>query len=93
MDRDVDADAPNGVEEDDVDVLYLEPGAWPRNGKAKWKATGRTMMAGVNPVGGEIIAWLAKKVRIYEYDTLFLAHLPVAIDRSQQTSEPLRPQA
>ena len=48
--------------EDDVDCLYLEPAAWPRNGQAEWKATGRTMIAGVSPVGGETIAWVSKKV-------------------------------
>lgn len=49
-------------DEDDVDILYLEPAAWPKNGKAKWKVTGRTMMAAVNSVGGEVSAWMAKRV-------------------------------
>ena len=52
----------NAGDEDYVDVLYLEPPAWSRNGRAGWKETGRTIMAGVSPVGGETIAWVSKKV-------------------------------
>ncbi|TXT13662.1 hypothetical protein VHUM_01029 [Vanrija humicola] len=54
-DGDDDADA-------DVDEVYLEPYAFTRKDKAKWKASGRTLLAAVSPVNGEIAAWVAKRV-------------------------------
>ena len=62
MDEDVE-EAEIDEDQDGVDTLYLQPAAWSRNGKIKWKATGRTLMAAVRPVGGEVLAWVAKKVR------------------------------
>ncbi|KAL1411069.1 hypothetical protein Q8F55_002016 [Vanrija albida] len=53
-DADADADA-------DVDEVYLEPYAFTRKDKAKWKASGRTLLAALSPVNGEIAAWVAKR--------------------------------
>ena len=49
-------------DDEDVDTLYLEPAAYSRSGRAKWQSTGRTMMAAVSPVGGDVVAWTAHKV-------------------------------
>jgi nuclear pore complex protein Nup85 len=57
-------DSVSGEDDDDdeVDVCYLEPGAYPRGGKQKWKESGRTMGVAVSPVGGEVVGWIGKKV-------------------------------
>ncbi|OXG31619.1 nuclear pore complex protein Nup85 [Cryptococcus neoformans Ze90-1] len=44
-----------------VQTLYLKPEAYPRGGKEKWKATGRTISAAAGPVGGEVAIWVTKK--------------------------------
>lgn len=46
-----------------VQTLYLKPEAYPRGGKEKWKATGRTISAAAGPVGGELAVWVTKRVR------------------------------
>lgn len=37
---------------------HLEPSAYGRKGKQKWVDSGKTLGAAVNPVGGEIAAWV-----------------------------------
>lgn len=51
-----------GQDQTPVQTLYLKPEAYPRGGKGKWKATGRTISAAVGPVGGEVAVWVTKKV-------------------------------
>lgn len=53
----------NDEEDDGGPILHLEPAAYKRSGKAKWKNSGRGMMAAVNPNGGEIAAWIGLTVR------------------------------
>ena len=63
MDEDEPGVNDDGAEDlDGGDTLYLEPAAWQSKGKAKWKASRRTITAAVNPVGGETLAWIAKAV-------------------------------
>lgn len=50
------------ADEDEVDTAYFTPPAFPHNGGAKWKATGRSFMAALSPVGGEVTAWVSKQV-------------------------------
>lgn len=52
----------NGDDEDDAPELNLDPAAFSRKDKAKWKASGRTLVANPSPVGGEIAAWVSKQV-------------------------------
>lgn len=57
-------DSQDYEDEDEVDTAYFTPAAFPTKGGAKWRATGRGMMAALSPVGGEITAWVAKQVRL-----------------------------
>ncbi|WVR05312.1 hypothetical protein IAU60_002326 [Kwoniella sp. DSM 27419] len=50
-----------GVNGQDVDMGYLQPGAYPSGEKQKWKASGRTISAAVSPTGGEIASWVTNK--------------------------------
>ncbi|ADV19526.1 conserved hypothetical protein [Cryptococcus gattii WM276] len=50
-----------GQDQTPVQTLYLKPEAYPRGGKEKWKATGRTISAAVGPVGGEVAVWVTKR--------------------------------
>jgi nuclear pore complex protein Nup85 len=43
-----------------VDTIYLDPPAFTRTDKAKWKASGRGFLAAASPVGGEIAACTTK---------------------------------
>lgn len=63
-DNDVSMDT-QGQDQTSVQTLYLKPEAYPRDGKEKWKATGRTISAAVGPVGGEVAVWVTKKVCYY----------------------------
>ncbi|WVQ98889.1 hypothetical protein IAU59_006020 [Kwoniella sp. CBS 9459] len=49
------------VDEEDVEVLYLQPAAYLRGERKKWVASGRTIGASVSPVGGETASWVTKK--------------------------------
>ncbi|OCF44154.1 nuclear pore complex protein Nup85 [Kwoniella heveanensis CBS 569] len=49
------------VNDEDVEVCYLQPAAYSREEKKKWKASGRTIGAAVSPVGGEVASWVMKK--------------------------------
>jgi hypothetical protein len=71
-------------EQEDASTLYLEPAAWSRREKAKWKATGRTVMAAVSPVEGEVAAWVAKKVR-------YLSQRGPLLMNNQPASDPNKP--
>lgn len=62
IDMVVDANGDDDGDDADVDEVYLEPYAFTRKDKAKWKASGRTLLAAVSPVNGEIAAWVAKRV-------------------------------
>lgn len=53
--------------EDEAVLTYLEPTAYPRNGKAKWTATGRGTGIATSPVGGEIASYVVKSVRQCPY--------------------------
>ncbi|ORY28255.1 Nup85 nucleoporin-domain-containing protein [Naematelia encephala] len=44
---------------DDIETLHLEPSAFSRKGKEKWKASGRGIMAAVCPVGGETASYIS----------------------------------
>lgn len=57
-------DSPMDEAGDDADELFLEPSAFSRKDKAKWKQSGRTMLAAVSPVNGEIAAWVSSLVSI-----------------------------
>lgn len=59
-DNDVSMDAQR-QDQTPVQTLYLKPEAYPRGGKEKWKATGRTISAAAGPVGGEVAIWVTKK--------------------------------
>jgi hypothetical protein len=62
-----DQDMPDGsdiVDDDEMDVLHVIPGAFPRGGRGKWKDSGRGILAAVSPVGGEVTAWVSKNVCI-----------------------------
>ncbi|WVQ69924.1 uncharacterized protein L199_008147 [Kwoniella botswanensis] len=48
-------------EELEVEVLHLQPSAYPKGEKKKWKSSGRTINAVTSPAGGEIASWIAKK--------------------------------
>ncbi|KAL7424161.1 hypothetical protein Q5752_001747 [Cryptotrichosporon argae] len=50
-----------GDDDDDADTLHLKPAAFSKADKAKWKASGRTVLAAVSPVGGEVAAWITSK--------------------------------
>lgn len=52
-----------GDDEDDAIEINLDPAAFTRKDKAKWKASGRTLAANPSPVGGEVVAWVSKQVR------------------------------
>lgn len=60
-DNDISMDT-QGQDQTPVQTLYLKPEAYPRGGKEKWKATGRTISAAVGPVGGEVAVWVTKRV-------------------------------
>ncbi|CAK9784044.1 hypothetical protein CC85DRAFT_281930 [Cutaneotrichosporon oleaginosum] len=50
--------------DDDEAYVYeehLDPPAFTRQDKAKWKASGRTLLAAAAPVGGGVAAWIAKQ--------------------------------
>ncbi|WRT67281.1 uncharacterized protein IL334_004248 [Kwoniella shivajii] len=51
----------DGEDEDEVETCYLQPAAYPKGEKKKWKASGRTISATVSPAGGEIASWVTKK--------------------------------
>lgn len=50
------------ADEDDAPELNLDPAAFTPKDKAKWKASGRTLVANPCPVGGEVAAWVSKQV-------------------------------
>lgn len=54
----------SSMADEDVDICYLEPSAFKRSGRDAWSKSGRTMLAGVNPVGGELAAWITKQVSL-----------------------------
>ena len=71
---------------EEIDITYLEPVAYARNGKAKWKDSGRTMNMAVSPAGGEIATWITQKVSSAN-DVSFTAHpSPRQIPTKQQQS-------
>ena len=49
-------------DEADASVMHFDPPVYPRNGKGKWKEAGRTMMAAVCPIGGEVASWITQRV-------------------------------
>lgn len=49
-------------EEPDVFEEHFDPPAFTRKDKAKWKASGRTLLATAAPVGGGVAAWVTKQV-------------------------------
>lgn len=54
----------DGFDDDEPDVYeeHLDPPAFTPRDKAKWKASGRTLLAAAAPVGGGVAAWVAKQV-------------------------------
>jgi hypothetical protein len=54
----------DSFDDDETDVYeeHLDPPAFSRQDKAKWKASGRTLLATAAPVGGGVAAWIAKQV-------------------------------
>ncbi|WWC89869.1 uncharacterized protein L201_004797 [Kwoniella dendrophila CBS 6074] len=48
-------------EDEEVEVFHLQPAAYTKGEKKKWKSSGRTINAIVSPVGGEIASWITKK--------------------------------
>jgi nuclear pore complex protein Nup85 len=58
-------DGPVGDYDNDdeyAEVLYLDPPAYTRGDKAKWKASGRVFRAAASAVSGEIVGWTTKEV-------------------------------
>ncbi|GMK54991.1 hypothetical protein CspeluHIS016_0200470 [Cutaneotrichosporon spelunceum] len=55
--------AMDGFDDDEADAYeeHLDPPAFTRQDKAKWKASGRTLLAAAAPVGGGVAAWVAKQ--------------------------------
>ncbi|BEI79576.1 hypothetical protein CcaverHIS002_0101050 [Cutaneotrichosporon cavernicola] len=53
----------DGFDDDETDVYeeHLDPPAFTRQDKAKWKASGRTLLAAAARVGGGVAAWVAKQ--------------------------------
>lgn len=51
------ANGTSSFTDDDCDVLDLQPAAFSRADKAKWKASGRSFLAAASPVNGEIMGW------------------------------------
>jgi hypothetical protein len=48
--------------DEEADILYLKPGAYPHGGRGKWKEQGRGILAAVSPVGGEVVSWISRPV-------------------------------
>ncbi|KAK4687468.1 nuclear pore complex protein Nup85, partial [Tremellales sp. Uapishka_1] len=46
--------------EEDVDVLHLEPYAFKKSERRKWKSSGRTIAFAVSPVGGEVASYVTQ---------------------------------
>lgn len=67
---DVTTNGPNGsthpgLDEGDVDMLYLQPGAFKKKDRKRWQESGRTVGFGVSPVNGEIATWVTYQVCLY----------------------------
>lgn len=56
------ADGRGQGRDETVEVLYLQPSAYPRNGKGKWKDTGRSLAVTISPINGEVVAYVTPQV-------------------------------